>query len=170
MTWKILSERWPQIEVDWFIDLHLYKISSNLSSNKTFRFFRMDQFVLISPLSAGLTFTLQGLPATKWCKNIEVSSLVCYFRTLLRSVRDVTWISANAMHWAKWTVALVQVTLSHLNKCPFKLTTWSQTVDVYNMKFLRHENFANLPFLSTRAPNPCILSDFLLNHFIMWLV
>ncbi len=32
-------------------------------------------------------------------------------------VRDVTWMSANGLHLRKWTVALIQVTLSHLNKC-----------------------------------------------------
>ncbi len=35
----------------------------------------------------------------------------------LTSVRDVTWMSANGLHLCKWTVALIQVTLSHLNKC-----------------------------------------------------
>ncbi len=34
-------------------------------------------------------------------------------------------MNANAMHWMKWTVALVHVTPSHLDRCTSKLTTWS---------------------------------------------
>ena len=33
------------------------------------------------------------------------------------SVRNVTWMSANGLHLCKWTEALIQVTLCHLNKC-----------------------------------------------------
>ena len=33
------------------------------------------------------------------------------------TVWNVTWMSAIAMHSAKWKVPLVQAILSHLNKC-----------------------------------------------------
>ena len=41
--------------------------------------------------------------------------------TLVFPVRGVTWMSANGLHLCKWTVALKQVTLSHLNKCSNEL-------------------------------------------------
>ena len=34
-------------------------------------------------------------------------------------VRDVSWTSANGLHLCKWTVAPIQVTLSHLNNVTY---------------------------------------------------
>ena len=41
----------------------------------------------------------------------------------LYTVRDVTWMSEQSVHFAKWISALEQVTVGHLAKCPHKLTT-----------------------------------------------
>ncbi len=49
----------------------------------------------------------------------SVISLLGYITT----VRDVTWMSDQSLHSAKWRPALGQVTVSHLGKCPHKLTT-----------------------------------------------
>ena len=48
--------------------------------------------------------------------------------TLTSTVRDVTWMRANGVHLCKWTVTLILVTLSHLNKCSNELTTWSSAL------------------------------------------
>ena len=39
---------------------------------------------------------------------------------------DITWMSDQSVHLARWTLALEQVTVFHLVKCPCQLTTtWS---------------------------------------------
>ena len=49
------------------------------------------------------------------------SSLSC-------TVFDVTWMSDQSVHLAKWLPALEQVTARHLVKCPHKLTTWPSAI------------------------------------------
>ena len=41
------------------------------------------------------------------------------------AVWDITWMSHQSMHSAKWMSAPEQVTVSHLAKCPHQLITWS---------------------------------------------
>ena len=40
-----------------------------------------------------------------------------YFGQPALTVRDVTWMSDQAIHLAKWMAALEQVTIRHLVKC-----------------------------------------------------
>ncbi len=42
-----------------------------------------------------------------------IQAMICMRSSI--TVRDVIWMSANNLHLCKWTVALIQVTLSHLN-------------------------------------------------------
>ncbi len=44
------------------------------------------------------------------------------------TVWDVTWLSGQSMHLAKWMHALEQVTAWHLVKWPHQLTTWSSAI------------------------------------------
>ena len=44
------------------------------------------------------------------------------------SVWDVTWMSDQSVHSAKWMAALEQMTVWHLAKCPHQLTTWSSAI------------------------------------------
>ncbi len=39
------------------------------------------------------------------------------------TVWDITWMSGQSMHLAKWMVALEQVIVMHLVKCIHQLTT-----------------------------------------------
>ena len=63
-------------------------------------------------------------------KHLPSTMVRCNFEQWSRiyTVRDVIWMSANGLHLCKWTVALIQVTLSHLNRCPNELTTWSSAL------------------------------------------
>ncbi len=53
------------------------------------------------------------------------------FEKFILTVRNVTWKSANGLHLCKWTVALIQVTPGHLNRCSNELITLT-VYDVYN--------------------------------------
>ena len=45
--------------------------------------------------------------------------------TVTIAVRDVTWMSDQFVHLAKWLPVLEQVTAWHLVKCPLKLPDWA---------------------------------------------
>ena len=49
---------------------------------------------------------------------MELCKLMGYISKMpLRSVRDVTWMSDQPVHLAKWMAALEQVTVRHLANC-----------------------------------------------------
>ena len=51
--------------------------------------------------------------------NITQKNVKCKNLTIVLTVRDVTWMSADGLHLCKWIIALIQVTLSHLKVCQF---------------------------------------------------
>ncbi len=66
-------------------------------------------------------------PTLQHCCNKTLQQFQVWLHGLVRfvatlsSVWVITWMSANEMHLIKWTVALVQVTPSHLDRCSSKL-------------------------------------------------
>ncbi len=47
-----------------------------------------------------------------WSRKFAKMITVCMLQI---TVRDVIWMIANGLHLCKWTLALIQVTLSPLN-------------------------------------------------------
>ncbi len=61
-------------------------------------------------------------------EDILVIFLSSFAKVDTKTVRDVTWMSDQFVHLAKWMAALEQVTVRHLVKCPHQLTTWSGAI------------------------------------------
>ncbi len=66
--------------------------------------------------------------------NQILSSLIFFLLSNQQSaVRDITWLSDQSVHLAKWMHALEQVTDGHLVQCPLQLTTWSSVSKISKM-------------------------------------
>ena len=88
----------------------------------------VDDWVFITADSLSSSFlTTTSITVTTIARVITTLKLpvrMAIVKVLWRlTVRDVTWMSDQSLHSAKWRAALEQVTFSHLCKCPDKLTT-----------------------------------------------
>ncbi len=63
-----------------------------------------------------------------------------------KSVWDVTWMSDQSVHLAKWLLALEQVTAWHLVKCPHQLTTWPSAIQDLNLTCKNQQSVSNSQF------------------------